>query len=368
MRRRLAAAILVLTATGACRAAPHVDLELVTERGVQITAPQQWLQLLAGIGIENVRIRGAKPGDVPKVSNLGTEQRPSFEVVGVITARDQLQLPGGTFSRADRGRIKDYFERLAADGAEALTAARGMFGLTEKEIESVFADLAQPVEFETKGRSLGAVVDQLQSIFKLKLAIDTRADSTIREARPVADELNGVSAGTGLSLMLRANGLVMRPEKSRGNPVVYRVATDDPSGGARPPAAATTGEPPVATRIAERAGKADDDEIKQWPVGWEPRDTPGRIAPSLFELLNAEIDGFTLTETLAAIGPRLKIPMYVDHTALAAHKIDPSKVQVRLAKTRTSYKRVIDRAVAHARLHSQVRVDEAGNAFLWISR
>jgi hypothetical protein len=357
--------VFVWAAVGA--AAPPVDLELVTERGVQITAPQQWLQLLAGIGVENVRIRGAKPGDVPQVSNTGTAARPSYEVVGVISARDQLQLPGGTFSRADRGRIKDYFDRLVADGAEALTAPRGMFGLTEKEIEGVFADLAQPIEFETKGRQLRAVMKQLQSKFASKMAFDANVDGVLRAAKPIADELKGVSTGTSLSIMLRANGLVMRPEKIRGEAMVYRV-TAAGSAATNSTASDVTGEPPVATVISERAGKTDDHQFLHWPIGWEPHVAPGSAAPSLFQFLNAEIDGFTLAETLAAIGPRLKIPMYVDHAALAAHKIDPTKVHVRLAKTRTSYKRVIDRAVGHARMHSQVRVDEAGKAFLWISR
>ena len=82
---------------------------------------------------------------------------------------------------------------------------------------------------------------------------------------------------------------------------------------------------------------------------------------------NVEISGFTLEETLAAIGPRVKIPIYMDHAALAAHKIEPDKIQVRLARTRTIYKRVIDRVLAQAKLGSQVRIDEAGTPFLWIT-
>jgi len=41
---------------------------------------------------------------------------------------------------------------------------------------------------------------------------------------------------------------------------------------------------------------------------------------------------------------------------------------VKLARTKTSYKRVIDRILSQARLASEVRVDEAGVPFLWISR
>jgi hypothetical protein len=189
-----------------------------------------------------------------------------------------------------------------------------------------------------------------------------------RELRkPLGDELQGVSIGTGLAMVLRTRGLVMRPEKARGEPVVFVVTAGGPPTASFDRSTAAD-KLPVTAKWTERAGRPDDYEISHWPIGWEPPETPGRAAPSLFELLNAEIDGFTLAETLAAIEPRLKIPMYVDHAALAAHKIDPAKVPVRLPKTRTSYKRVIDRAAAHARMRSQVRVDEAGNPFLWISR
>src|SRR5205823_4483613 len=115
-RAIFAIVFLITIATAANAAAPAVELELVTERGVQITAPQEWLQLLAGIGIERVRVRGARTGDEPKVDNRGSSNQASYHVVGVLTSRDQLVLPGSTFSRADRVRIKDYFARLGAEG------------------------------------------------------------------------------------------------------------------------------------------------------------------------------------------------------------------------------------------------------------
>ena len=116
---------LTLRATVA-HAAPPIELELATERGVQITAPQQWLQLLAGIGIKQVQIRGLRPGDAPRVENTGTAERPAYHVVGVLTSRDQLQLPGGTFTMADRAKLKDFFARLSADGAEVARPRRAV--------------------------------------------------------------------------------------------------------------------------------------------------------------------------------------------------------------------------------------------------
>ena len=85
-------ALLALAATAAS-AAPPIELELATEPGVQITAPHEWLQLLADLGMENVRIRAAQAGDQPKISNLGTDDRPRYHVLGVLTAREELR-PG----------------------------------------------------------------------------------------------------------------------------------------------------------------------------------------------------------------------------------------------------------------------------------
>src|SRR5439155_6230757 len=118
----------------------------------------------------------------------------SYHVVGVLTSRDQLRLPGGTFSRADRVKLKDYFARLGADGADAVTAPRVRFGLTEKELTAVLADLAQPIDFETKGLPPRSIVDRLQSKLAFKFAINADADRAIRSAAPAADELKGVAA------------------------------------------------------------------------------------------------------------------------------------------------------------------------------
>ncbi len=308
--------ICVVCATVAS-AAPPIELELATERGVQITAPQEWLQLLAGIGIEQVRIRGIQAGDEPGVENRGTPQRPGYHVVGIITSRDQLRLPGAVFSRGDRAKLKDFFDRLAADGAESLTAPRGRFGLTEKELTTVFADLSQSIDFETKGQQPRAVLDRLQTKLALKFAVDAEAERMLRDSSPIGDELKGVATGTGLAMALRNYGLVFRPEKLRGEAVVYRVGVAE---------AAAIGQSTLGKT------SASDSNQKSWPIGWEPEKAPGATAPSLMDSLNAEIDGYSLEEALAAIGPRLKAPIFLDHAALAAQKIEPTKVQIKLAR------------------------------------
>ena len=352
MRSSLLSAALVLAWSHvAYAAAPVIELELVTERGLQTTAPQEWLQLLAGIGIKQVQIRGGRPGDEPKIANRGTARAANYKVVGVLTSRNQLRLPGGTFTRSDRARLKDYFAQLGADGADAVTAPRVRFGLTEKELTAVLADLAQPINFETKGLTPRAFIDRLQTKLSFKPSIEAEAEQTMRTAVPAVDELKDVSGGTALAITLRNSGLAMRPEKQRVQPVAYRVVVASPE-----------------VLRGRTLGKMTAVDMEYWPIGWEPEKSPGELAPALFQPRNAEIDGYSLEEALAAIGPHLKIPMYFDRAALRAHNIEPAKIQVKLARTKTTYKRVIDRILSQARLGNEIRIDEAGEPFLWITR
>jgi hypothetical protein len=346
----LATAVIAFACAANSNAAPPIELELATDRGVQITAPQEWLQLLAGIGVTNVRIRGLQAGDTPVAKNHGTAERPSYRVFGIITSRD-LRLPGGTFTLGQRAKLKDYFDRLGADGAESLTAPRGRFGLTEKELSAVLADLSQLIDFETKDQTLRAVLDRLQSKLRLKCVIDADAARAIGKAPPVADDLKNFAAGTGLAMMLRSAGLNFRPEKSRGEVVAYHIAVASP-----------------AAIDQSTLGKTEDQELTVWPIGWEPDEAPGAVAPTLLESRPVEIRGYSLEEALAAIAPLAKVPLLFDHAALAARHIHPANIQVELAREQLTYRRMIDRILSPARLGSQIRVDENGKPFLWITK
>jgi hypothetical protein len=341
-------AIVVAVAAAASAAAPIV-LELATGSGLQITAPQEWLQLLTSLGIDDVQIRSAHADDEPKLENRGTEDRPRYHVVGILSAGEVLHLPGGTFRASDRDRLKEYLTRLAAEGAEGTTAFHGRFGLTEKQLAVVRADLAQPIDFATKGQPPRAILNRLQPKLTLRFAPDGDADRILRDAEPAQDEVKGLTVGTGLAMILRSYGLALRPEKSLGEATAYHIALA--------PASASGRDPQTSSK-----------ETDSWPVGTQWDKSPRDLAPVLMEFVNVEIDGYTLTEAVDAVAPRIKLPIYWDHAALAAAHIDPAAIKVAVPKTRTYYKRVLDRVLAQARLAGQLRTDEAGTPFLYITR
>lgn len=316
----------------------RIAVEVVTERGVQATAHRDWLQLLVRCGADDVRIRSHRVGDEPSLVASGSESRPRYSVVGLLNAEGILTLPGGRFNRRSADKLRDYFERLAADGAEGVTAERGAFGLTKKQTELVYDDLAKPLGVATQGLPLADVLKAIEKATELELRMDDGAWRIVRDAEPVTDEVESLTVGSALAILIKRDGLVLVPTKERGEQVSLRVA------------------------------RARDIDGETWPVGWKSDRRTSELAPAMMEQLNAEVDGFKLAEAMESIAPRIGVPIYWDHATLRSEDIDPATVDVKLERQRTRLGRVIDRLLFQARLRGELKVDEAGTVFYWISR
>jgi hypothetical protein len=48
--------------------------------------------------------------------------------------------------------------------------------------------------------------------------------------------------------------------------------------------------------------------------------------------------------------------------------INPNKIPVKLPAKKTFLKNAVDKLLSQARLASEIRIDEAGTAFLWVTQ
>ncbi|CAD7694847.1 unnamed protein product [Ostreobium quekettii] len=310
------------------------SLTIVTDKGVSITAPQEWGRRLAQAGIDNVRIRGGRAGDQADIEETPLSSGTLYRITGVLTSGGKLTLPGESFTIGQTAKLRDYLDRVLADGGQAITAQRGQYGLTKEQFEHAFTELGRPIPISTKGQPLRAIVDKLSSDTGLVVAVDPLVSATFARLE-CRDELQSLSYGCGLAIALKAEGLALAPEKPRGEPVrvVVRLASD----------------------LKER-----------WPIGWPTKARGTELAPKMFEKINVEIDGFSLQEAVDAIGPRIEMPVLWDHAAMDAKRIDPAAVQVKLPPASMAYHRILSRLLFQARLRGEVRVDESGTIFYWI--
>jgi hypothetical protein len=302
---------------------------------VPITAQQEWLQRLSQAGAANLRIRGQQPLDQVGIVVGGTEQTPVYSVTGVITSSGDVLLPGARFRSNDAAGLARWLDDLARFGPADQRPQKSAFGLTSQQFEEVHKQLSQTVGLSTKGVSRREVLERIGSRLVLKLQIEPGLVKTIADDDTVAEELSSLSCGTALAYAARPLGWCLVPRDSpRGLECVLTKAKPG---------------------------------MEAWPVGWEPEKRPGEVLPGLYEFLNVNVQGVTATQLMDAVGERLKVPVLLDHNAVARHGLEPDKALVNLPPARTSYALLLKKGLYQAGLHHELRVDESGKPFLWVS-
>ena len=332
----MAIVIIPLCADAArCEGAGQVRLELVG--GGQGTAMvfQDWGQSLAGAGIKNVRFRSATSADKVGIEVESVGDRPLYIVTGQVLSRDEVLLPGGRFKRSEVKRLAAWLDDLAQNGPPDRRPKQVAFGLTAAEFERVKRDLSAPVDFSTVGAARRAAVERIAG----KLSIPLRFDENISQAagdEKVEDELNELSAGTALACLLRGAGLVLVPQ-AMNKEIRYSVVKAQPS-------------------------------VKEsWPAGRRPERPVPQVLPGLFELLPINVQNFPAAAVLDQVSKRVKTPVVCDRAALAKYKIDPAKARVSYPSARANYSMALEKMLFPAGMEYEVRVDDAGKAFLWVT-
>jgi hypothetical protein len=312
-----------------------VSLELVTSPGFAIEEQQDWFQALNRLGFTDLRLRTARPGDEPAVVNRGTPDQPRYVVTGILTRDNRLQLPGLTVRFGQRQQLGDWLERLRAGGEDAITGEPGAFGLTAKQFEALHEAVRPAFEFETKGQPSRDVIRQIRESIPVRVEVDPSAAAAVEGSDAVLDELQGLSRGTALAAALRPLGMIV-------------TVTGQ-------------GQASAGLRITRPAGKEE-----AWPIGTAPASSPHKTAPALFRDLNVEIHDRPLAEALDALQQRVKLPFVFDHNALAKHDVDLQQ-PVSFPAKRTFYKKAVDDLLYQAKLRSELRIDDAQHAFVWIT-
>ncbi len=327
----------IVLAPTAAQAAGRVEIEVVTEPGIAPTAPQEWARTLSKLDFARVRIRGIRSDDKPNIVSTEGATATHFKLLAVLDRGERLVLPGARFGRNEMHRLRDYLDRLQKEGAADLGAERDRFGLTKEQFTTVHGDLSQRINFSTAGMSTADMVAKLAKQLRLPLEIGDRARFVLQRAKAARLELEGVTAGTALAMLLRREALALVPQKPRGQPLRLAVLPLKPN------------QP-------------------SWPVGWKPDAVPRLMVPKMYKFLTFEISGYTLAQALDALRPRLGVPLRFDDLILQRRDIHPEKIQVKLPRSKTYLKRAVDRILGQARLAGELRIDEAGKPFYWITQ
>lgn len=327
-----------------------IRVEILTQ-GIDVSPnPQNWGRAFEEIGL-SCRIRQGTREDVPSINEEIDGEVRRIDVVGILDSGGQLTLPDVSFSMADQVEFRNWFAELERYGVQGNPAGQANWGLDEAQLIELLGHLAQPIQAEVKGVPLVQALDEFPFPEGMEISIagretDGASDDSASTSVPlgafdptavVVHEVNGLSLGTGLAILLSEQGLGFRPRRN-------------PDG-------------TVDLDVIPLAG-----DLNPWPIGWDigeltPRD---EVFPTLFEFFPVDIQNVSFLQTITVISERSEVPIMVDERLCAEREIDLSAIRVTVVEDRSAWGLVIRKVVAQARLTFDYRLDEADTPFIWI--
>jgi hypothetical protein len=314
----------------------RVELELVSDRQVPVTAQQEWLRRLAQAGVSNLRIRARRPSDQVGIAVRGTPDAPVYAVTGIITGSSEVLLPGRRFRATEAGRLAQWLDELAELGPPDQRPRKTAFGLSAEQFQEVHKALSVSVGFSTKGLKRREVVEKIAGRVALALRVEVDLAHAMPDDDLVAEDLSSLSCGTALAYVVRPRGLCLVPREGASGRLECVLTPAKP-------------------------------DMKIWPVGWELQKHRREYVPALFEFLNVNVQDVPITQVLSAVAERLKVPVLLDHNAMARHGIEPDKALVNLPLKRITYSLLLQKTLFQAGLKSELRIDEADKPLLWVT-
>jgi hypothetical protein len=312
----------------------RMQMEIIFEPSLTANAAaQKWTKALGDLGVAGIRFRPMQNGDQITIKSEGSGDTAIYQVTALLNNRGALVTSAGQFTLSDSAKLKKWLDDVQAGGGQP--GVRTVFGLSSKQFDDVKRQLSMPVGFSTKGLRPEKVIEQIRAMLKLPLAIDPAIGQALAADEPVRDEFQALSLGTSLAALARPAGGVLLPQTS-GSAIGLALTAPPASGDA-------------------------------WPIGWPPEiKDESKIIPKLFDFTHVDIDGVPASRAIDAIASYLKVPLLFDYNSLVKQRIDLKK-PVKVAPGQSYYRRILDRVLFQVGLKADVRLDDAGMPFLWIT-
>lgn len=318
----------------------RVQLDIIITQGVGYDVPHTLSRELARAGIENVTMRQQKPNDAVSITNTGTEAAPLWRVIAALEDSGSILLPDGTrvssYQPTELAQwIQDLPEKMDQKKQSDQAPELSDFGLTSAATNELLNILKIPLNNSSLEKApLETLRDCIRQL-TCPVDISTKQLKRIQNLDPISEELQGLSCGTVLAYLLRPAGLCLSPRQTSSG-VELSVVT------------------------AEK-------NVKPWPIGFQTRERESEVLPDMIQMVETGVDRSPAKVVLKALGERVHVPLLYDYNAMARHGIELDQVIVNIPVRKMSYLLIFKKVLTQARLKSELRMDEAGNPFFWIT-
>jgi len=315
-----------------------IEIEVGVSGRVSSLKMQSWSERLAGLKVDHIRIRQALPDDKISISEQEIGRASMVRVFGMLDDRGRLNVPGHTFSEQDSQGLAQWIDDLRRYGPKGSPVGKPAWGLSDDQLAALRKSLSVPAT-ASEGETLAQLMERFAAETHLEVAFEAGAPEP-REvpdhATAIPSDAKGLSWGTWMAFVLAERDLALEPERTPGDTVRLRIAPADVI-------------------------------VDPLPLGAPPPVRNVKLVPKLFEFITFEISNVPLSTVLAEVETRLGVPILVDRPALRYAGIDPDQLLVSLPPKRGTWLTNLRKVMFQGKLSSELRVDEAGTPFLWVT-
>lgn len=306
-----------------------VEFELLIGSDAPLEAAHDWLNVLKQLKVDRIRARSQQAGDnAPSIEGMAAGSK-RVKVTAVLTSANRLVVPKASFRRSESKRLSDWIAELRNDPGTSTDSKTE--GASASQLLRLRQLMSKKLDYSTNGIDIDEFLSNARADWEVPISIDQSMRN--RLDGKMAVELSGLSRGTALAIAVRNYGGTLQP-----NPDGHSV-------------------------IITRAGSSD----QAWPIGWRLTEPISEVVPKLMDKLNIEVKDIPLADVLNALQAKVDIPFVFDHIELKRNHISIEKIKITIRPIRATYNKVLGGILAKHRLSGEVRIDEAGTPFYWIT-
>ncbi len=300
---------------------------------------REWGMLFQELGY-TVSFRGGRPGEKLRVENLEATDQRITHVVGNLEKDGRLAIVGQRFQLTNPEKLDAYLQRLVRFGAAGPVSESPTWGLTDQQLSFVnmllSARVDAPVSLTTPVDAIGTL--GLPEAFQVRFTAAAKDQQFVsREPGLLTSEsLAGVSKGTALAIVLSQAGLGFRPLLENRKTYVLEI---------------------------DVGGESSN----LWPVGWKSKQPLNTLLPDLYRSIPVDVEDVVVSELVQAVSEKLEIRPFYAAAELGRAGVNPSEMIYSRKPDKLAPSRLLSLIGDRFQLGLDVRVDESGQCFLWVT-
>jgi hypothetical protein len=313
-----------------------LEFEIMAGSPAAATDSQYWSRALSKEGY-SVRVRSPKYKEEPGVTEKMTGRIRVVKVVGGLDRKGHLVFGDREFSRNEVNKLAEWLRELKAYGAQGSPKGKPVWGLSQKQFETLFEGLTGTIDADLSGQSLDECLKALPAPKNYPYRWSEAAKEHLKEVDenvtfPEWQRIGGMSHGSGLAIVLRHFGFGYWPSRTPEGSIELVIE-------------------PI------EKGK------KLWPLGWELDDSPGLVAPRFYKITEVNLVQVSLVDVAQAISETTGTPVVFDTWNIRKIGVDLEQAKVDHPLQRRNWSLILSRCLSQHKMTHRLMSDEAGRGF-----